>query len=848
MKLDQISKSSAKRQSSLPPALRAVVVAAISAVALLAGRSSAAEKRYELTIASQEVNITGKPRPAITVNGGIPGPTLRFEKGDTAVMVVHNTMDIPTSVHWHGLLVPPGMDGVPGISYPGIPAKSTFTYRFPIRQEGIYWYHSHTGLQEQVGVYGSIVITPNRNDYGATKDHVVLLSDWSDRSPKKVMKLLRRGSEWMGVEKKTSQSMLGAIKTGKLGEFWKREAMRMPPMDLSDVYYDAFLVNGKRSEELETRPGETVRLRVIAGSAMSFFYLQFAGGPVKIVAADGQPVEPLTMKKPLLIAVAETYDLIVKVPADGAYEFRATAQDGSGYASLWLGKGKKHTVEEMPKPFLYDTMDMFSWKRMFALTPRGTMGMTNRQVDAGEFDQPGMNMDGMNMGGMQMEGMKMSRRMEMAGGMEGMDHGAMNMSPDEMAPMKDSSGMDHDAMERMEPAAAMDHSSTGKMDSSSSMAPDPMSGMESPSGMKHSSMAGMNDSGLKTNPPKWYDFLLRDDAASYPLLASDGMESRYRPFPPYQMLRSTGNTTLPANAPRRTVRLTLDGDMSKYVWQINNHILAPDNDIHIKKGEVVQFIMINRTMMHHPMHLHGHFFRVINGQGARSPLKHTVDVEPMSTTVVEFEANEFGDWFFHCHLLYHMHSGMARVVEYDGYTPDAATVAARADLYKDDTWKLYGLVDALSSESQGTVVFSNILNSFVLNYEAGWHRVEDTKWEADITYNRYINRFTSVFAGVYGEGVDFNRDTERLIAGVNYLLPLNLGATAWVDSDGGARVTVGRELMLTPRLGIFGEVEYDTHDDWSYQGGATYRLSQSFSATALWDTDYGFGAGTTFRF
>ncbi len=843
MNRDHLSKSPADRQSNNRKASRVLVVVAVFAAAFLAGWTDAAERRYELTIASQEVNITGKSRPAITVNGGIPAPTLRFEKGDTAVMVVHNTMDVPTSIHWHGMLVPPEMDGVPGVSFPGIPAKSTFTYRFSIRQEGTYWYHSHTGLQEQVGVYGPIVITPNRREYGATKDHVVLLSDWSDRSPEQVMKLLRRGSEWMGVEKKTSQSMLGAIKTGKLAEFWKREAMRMPPMDLSDVYYDAFLVNGKRSEELETRPGETVRLRVIAGSAMSFFYLQFAGGPVKIVTADGQPVQPLTMKKPLLIAVAETYDLIVKVPADGAYEFRATAQDGSGYASLWLGNGKKHEVEEMPKPFLYDTMNMFSWKRMFALTPRGTMGMTNRQVDAGEFDQPGMNI-----AGMKMDGMKMSSRMEMSGGMEGMDHGAMNMSPDEMAAMKDADGVDHSAMEGMEPAVATDHGSMGKMDSSSSMDPDSMPAMKSPSEMRHGSMAKMNDSGLKKNPPKWYDFLLRDDAASYPLLGSDGMESRYRPFPPYQMLRSVGNTTLSANAPRRTVLLTLDGDMSKYVWQINNRILAPDNDIHIKKGEVVQFIMINRTMMHHPMHLHGHFFRVINGQGARSPLKHTVDVEPMSTTVIEFEANEFGDWFFHCHLLYHMHSGMARVVDYDGYTPDAATVAARADLYKDDTWILYGLVDVVSSESQGTIIFSKILNSFVLNYEAGWERVGDTKWEADITYNRYINRFTSVFAGVYGEGVDFNRDTERLIAGVNYLLPLNLGATAWVDSDGGARVTVGRELMLTPRLGIFGEVEYDTHDHWSYQGGASYRLSQTFSATALWDSVYGVGAGITLRF
>jgi hypothetical protein len=401
------------------------------------------------------------------------------------------------------------------------------------------------------------------------------------------------------------------------------------------------------------------------------------------------------------------------------------------------------------------------------------------------------------------------------------------MSSDDMA------GMDMSAMKGDKMKGGMDHSSHG-------------GGMADMKGM--GAMDGMKDSGLKQNPPKWYDFLLREDAAIYPLQASDSMMSRYRPFSPYKNLRATKNTELPADAPRRDVRLTLDGDMGKYVWQINNRILAPSNDILIKKGEVVRFIMINRTMMHHPMHLHGHFFRVINGQGERSPLKHTVNVEPMNTTVIEFEANEFGDWFFHCHLLYHMDSGMARVVKYDGFTPDAATVESQADLYADKTWKFYGMVDALNSETQGTLVFSNIMNSVMLNYEAGWDGVEGTAWETDITYNRYINRFTSVFAGVYGEGVNGTRETERLIAGVSYLLPVNFLASAWVDSDGGARVTVGRELMLTPRLGIFGEAEYDTREDWSYQTGASYRLSQSFSATALWDSVYGVGAGVTFRF
>jgi FtsP/CotA-like multicopper oxidase with cupredoxin domain len=228
------------------------------------------------------------------------------------------------------------------------------------------------------------------------------------------------------VRKKTAQSVLGAAKTGKLSEYFQREAMRMPAMDLADVAYDSFLVNGKPEENLSAKPGETVRLRVINGSASTFFHLSYAGGPMTIVGADGQPVEPVKMMKPILIGVAETYDVLVKVPADGACEFRATAHDGSGHTSLWIGSGERKAASDLPKPFVYDTMMGFNWKNAFALTPAGTMGMPDRDVDAGKFDKPGMNMD-MDMGGMSHGG---SIKMPMA--MEGMDHSGMDMS-----------GMDH---------------------------------------------------------------------------------------------------------------------------------------------------------------------------------------------------------------------------------------------------------------------------------------------------------------------------------------------------------------------------------------------------------------------
>ncbi len=471
-----------------PPDWRHILLFSCLFLLLLATSSHSEEVVYNLTIAEQQVNFTGKSKRGMTINGGIPGPVLRFHEGDMAVMHVHNGMDVPTSIHWHGMLVPPDQDGVPFVSYPPIAPQTTFTYRFPIRQAGTYWYHSHTGLQEQLGVYGTIVIQPRSKHHSVSREQVVHLSDWTDMKPKKVMRMLRRGSEAMGVKKGTAQSFLGAWKTDKLGEFWKREAMRMPAMDIADVAYDAFLINGKQSSETKANPGDTVRLRIVDGSATSYFHLQYAGGPLKIVAADGQEVQPIDLEMPLLIGVAETYDVIVKVPARGSYEFRATAHDGSGHASLWIGDGERKPVKDMPQPYLYDTMDMFHWRNLFALTPAGTMGMLTREVRQGKFDQPGMNMPGMDPSAM-------------GGGMK----------------------------------------------------KNPTSAMARNEGMS-----------IKYNPPKWYDFLLREDAARFSHLASDTMMSKLRPFPPYRKLRSVERTALGPDKPVREVRLTLDGDMDRY--------------------------------------------------------------------------------------------------------------------------------------------------------------------------------------------------------------------------------------------------------------------------------------------
>ena len=332
-------------------------------------------------------------------------------------------------------------------------------------------------------------------------------------------------------------------------------------------------------------------------------------------------------------------------------------------------------------------------------------------------------------------------------------------------------------------------------------------------------------------------------------LAEDGVDPA-RPWPPYQDLRSVRPTNFPSNLPVKVFRMTLDEDMGRYVWSINNKALSPDDEIRVRKGEVVRLILINRSMMHHPMHLHGHFFRVLNGQGDYAPLKHTVDVEPMSTTVIEFLADEQGDWFFHCHLLYHMMSGMARVVHYRGFRPSPEVAATRDMLYM-DPWYAWARADVLSSMTQGYVTASDRDNILTARWEAGWQGIARAAadWEWIASYDRYFNRFFSVFAG--GDFLGNGRqavDKARGVLGLRYLLPLLVDSSAWIDSDGGFRANLDKHLALTPRLSATEEVEYDSHQFWKGVTGLDYLLSESLSLEAQYHTQYGFGAGIRWRF
>jgi FtsP/CotA-like multicopper oxidase with cupredoxin domain len=684
---------------------------------------------YTLDIAETTLSPAGKPVRALTINGSVPGPVLRFREGDVARIHVRNRLEKEeTSLHWHGLLLPNLEDGVPYLTTPPILAGESRTFEFLLKHSGTYWYHSHTGLQEQRGVYGSIVIepktgTPARVDLPLIdREEVLVLSDWTNENPDEVMRTLLRGSDWYAIRKGTAQSLTGAMRAGHLKDFLKREKSRLPPMDVSDVAYDAFLINGQKRKSLAARPGETIRLRVINAAASTYFYLNSAAGPLTLIAADGMEVAPIKQNR-LLIGMAETYDVLVTIPADGAWEIRATSQDGSGHASLLLGEGP-----EKPAPSLVP-LEVY-------------------------------NMDA-----------------------------AMDAVLDEL----DESG----------------------------------------------------------------------DITEVEALAVE----KQRPLPPYKRLKSTQPTTLPEGAPVREVTLKLSGDMARYSWSLDDKRIDEQSTIAVKRGEILRLTLVNNTMMHHPMHLHGHFFRVLMPDAvdpAFAPLKHTVDVPPMSRRVIEFYADEDRDWLFHCHLLYHMMAGMARVVSYPAgdelmATPKATQVsggdasASAARSYRPALGEhahphTYAWIDgSLQSHlSTGMGTIQRGRDNLNLLWETGWERVEKTEYEIDATYSRYFNPRWTAFAGYRLTNIPDARDA--VIAGATYQLPYLVDLSATLQSNGDARVALEKTLPLTARLGLTARVEYDSVHEFSWMSGLSYTLSKRFSLTGGYDSEHGAGGGIGFRF
>jgi len=570
------------------------------------GLPKATATEFNLSIGRFPVRIDGRAGEAVGVNGTLPAPLIRFREHDEITLNVTNTLNEDTSVHWHGLLVPFQMDGVPGVTFPGIRPGETFTYKYAVPQSGTYWYHSHSGLQEQQGLYGPLIIDPHHHDPVAyDREYVLVLSDWSFESPYRIFAKLKKMSHAYNYQQRTVGDFLKDAKERGLGAAWAERAMwgqmRMSPRDIADVTGSTyhFLINGHTTLDNWNgvfQPGERVRLRIINASAMTIFNVRLPDLPMTIVAADGLHVQPLEVDE-FQMGVAETYDVIIEPKEDRAYAFVAESIDRSGQAVATFG----------PRPGMRAEAP--------ALRAVPTLTMKDMGMDHGA-----------------------------------MGHGDMDMGGEEM------SGMDHSMMDH----SKMDHAAMGH-DMSGHEGHD-MGDME----MDHSAH-GMPD---KANWPVETKTIRRgpgiDNIAMMPMSRLDepgiGLEDVGHRVMRYSQLRSlTRNPDL--RPPGREMEIHLTSSMERYMWSFDGVKFSEVTEaIVLHEGERVRVTLINNTMMPHPIHLHGMFFDLVNGGGEYCPRKHTVIVKPGEKLSFDVSADHVGDWAFHCHLLYHMHAGMMQVV------------------------------------------------------------------------------------------------------------------------------------------------------------------------------------------
>lgn len=519
-----------------------------------------------LTVAESAFTVNGRTGHAVTLNGSLPGPLIRLQEGRDVRLIVDNHLGEDTSIHWHGLLVPFEMDGVPGVSFPGIAPHARFTYAFPVRQSGTYWYHSHSGLQEQVGHYGPLIIDPAGPDpIASDREHVIVLSDWSFLHPHMILARMKQEGGFFNRQKRTLADRLRGPDPMTAAERRMFAQMRMDPTDLADVTADAYdyLVNGHAPGENWTglfRAGERVRLRIINAAAQTIFNLRIPGLRMTVVATDGIPVRPVEVDE-FQIGNAETYDVIV-VPEDRAYSLVAETIDRSGMAVATLAPRAGLRAPVPP------------------LRPRPTLDMRDM-------------------------------------GMGGMDHGAHGGG---------GPAMDH----KMRDPAKVDFKVGVGVDM---IAPMPVDRIGDPG-------LGLENVGHKV--------------LNYKDLAALAPRRDARP-------------------PTRRIDIHLTGNMERFMWSMDGTRLSESPEPYrFARDERVRLRLINDSMMTHPMHLHGHFFELVNGQGALQPLKHTVRVLPGGYVDLDLTADAPGDWAFHCHLLYHMHAGMMRVVTVRPLDGDAA--------------------------------------------------------------------------------------------------------------------------------------------------------------------------------
>ncbi|HEX9511871.1 MAG TPA: multicopper oxidase domain-containing protein [Puia sp.] len=723
--------------------------------------------RYDLYVTDTLVNFSGKPKRAIAVNGQIPMPTLTFTEGDTAQIYVHNELNEETALHWHGLFLPNQYDGVPNLTQMPIKPHTTHLYTFPIVQHGTHLYHSHSMFQEQLSMYGSFIM--NKRQEWDIPTLPVILSEWTDMKPEEVDRSLHNATDWFAIQKGSTQSYGEAIKKGYFKTKVTNEWKRMTAMDVSDVFYDQFLINGKnQNEEPQFKAGDKVRLRISNGGSSDYFWLSWAGGKITVVASDGNDVEPVQVDR-LIIGVAETYDVIVTIPDNKSYEFLVTPEDRTKSASLWLGSGEKVPATPLPRLKYFAGMKMMN----------DMMDMKGNMIE--------------------MQGMTMRNQT--------MDMNTV-MYPEITGPEKPSDTAKTKAMQ-------MNQGSH--------------------------SMAGMD---------------MDNDQSGLVTLN-------------YGMLRSTDKTTLPPGN-LKVLQFDLTGNMNRYVWTLNNKTVSESDKILIKKGENVRIILYNNTMMRHPIHLHGHDFRVLNGQGDYAPLKNTIDMMPMERDTIEFAASESGgDWFFHCHILYHMMSGMGRIFHYEDTPPNPEIPdpkLAQRKLFADDRMPHFmAKVGLESTGSDGNAMLAqtrwqastlwNLGTDNMMGYESetmiGRYLGRMQWWFPYIGFDYHYktaggpkNIFGSEEKNWFGQKSDkTNRHT--VIAGIAYTLPLLFIADARIDGNGKLRFQLSREdIPLTSRL----RFNLMINTDKEYMAGFRYILTKYFSLSTHYDSDMGLGGGITITY
>jgi CopA family copper-resistance protein len=582
---------------------------------------------FELTLDTFPVNFTGRHVIATGVNGSSPGPTLRWREGDTITLAVTNNLKTPSSIHWHGIRIPTGMDGVPRLSYRGIAPGETFIDRFPVRQNGTYWYHSHAQFQEQTGLLGVIVIEPrDRDPIDFDREYVVLLSDWTDANPETIFSNLKEESDYYNYHRFTLANFLSDAKKKGTGSTLSRRLawgrMNMSPNDIADVSGAAYtyLLNGNALRANWTglfRPGERVRLRFINGSSMTFFDVRIPGLPMTVVQADGNDVEPVVVDE-FRMGVAETYNVIVQPTTNDPHTIFAQAEDRTGFArgTLTPKLGMAAAVPPMdPRP-------------------------TRTMMDMGMGSMAGMDMPGI-------KGMDMS-------GMKGMQMGAASMasSGSSMPAMPDG---EHRAMRGMQ--GMLVSSGTG-------LTPFPQPGPNT----KPIAEPRADAEEVKLPPSNLVNVHVGPQVAAVPMMVSsrlndpgDGLEHNGRRVLTYADLRARYRG-VDSRPPTREIELHLTGNMERFIWGFNGQKFSSAEPIELKLGERIRIVLINDSMMEHPIHLHGLWSELENGHGAFNPYKHTIIVKPAERVSYLVSADTPGRWAYHCHLLYHMHAGMFRTV------------------------------------------------------------------------------------------------------------------------------------------------------------------------------------------